>query len=104
MWIAVANLDELNELQPFRAVAGDERITLFRDGATVYCLKDQCTHAEVPLSTGMYDRKNHIVTCPQHGAKFDVITGKALSMPAITPVETYSVRIVGNEIQINLED
>jgi 3-phenylpropionate/trans-cinnamate dioxygenase ferredoxin subunit len=36
--------------------------------------------------------------CPRHGAFFDVTTGKALTLPAITPLPTYPVRIDGDDV------
>ena len=104
MWIGVAQLSEMNEIQPRRVEVDGEFFVLFRNGETVYCLRDICSHAEVPLSGGTYDRRGHVITCPQHGGKFDVKSGKALSMPAVTPVHTYPARVVEGEIQIELED
>ena len=104
MWITVARLDELNEYHPFRAEADGEYFALFRDGNVVYCLRDACSHAEVPLSSGGYDRHGKVVTCVQHGAKFDIVTGKALTMPAASPVATYPVRILDGEVQIQVEE
>jgi len=42
------------------------------------------------------------VTCPLHGANFDVCTGKNLTPPAPEPVASYPVRVQGNEIQVEL--
>ncbi|MDK9698539.1 MAG: non-heme iron oxygenase ferredoxin subunit [bacterium] len=104
MWYPVAQLDELNQIQPKRVEADGEPFVLFRDGETVYCLRDVCSHAEVPLSGGVYDRRSKQVTCPQHGARFDIISGKALSMPAVTPVQAVPVQIVNGVIEIQVDD
>jgi len=42
------------------------------------------------------------IVCPRHGARFDVHTGKVLSLPAIVDIPAYPVRVVEGEIQIGL--
>lgn len=104
MWITVAQLNDLNEIQPKRVVFDGEGYSLYRNGETVYCLRDICSHAEVPLSLGQYDKRQHEAICPQHGARFDIRTGKALSMPAVSPVLSIATRVVDGAIQLDLED
>ena len=38
--------------------------------------------------------------CPRHGAYFDVTTGAALTLPAILPVETFPVRVEGDDVWV----
>ncbi len=42
------------------------------------------------------------VTCPRHGASFDVRTGKALSLPAVVDIPAYPVRVVNGRVEIGL--
>lgn len=104
MWLAVANLNQLNDIQPHRVEVDGDHYVLYRTGETVYCLVDLCSHAEVPLSGGSFDRRNHEATCPQHGARFDVTTGKALSMPAVSPVRTVPAKVEDGTIFLDLDD
>jgi nitrite reductase/ring-hydroxylating ferredoxin subunit len=43
----------------------------------VYALCDRCSYMNAPLSMGTLNGK--VVTCPMHGARFDVTTGKSLN-------------------------
>src|SRR5262245_40851869 len=52
-----------------------------------------CTHKQAPLSEGSLDGTT--VTCPLHGAQFNVWTGAVLRGPATEPLKTYSVTING---------
>ena len=52
----------------------------FSVGGEFFCIDDVCTHDGGPLSEGQLD--DHTIACPRHGAKFDIRTGKALTMPA----------------------
>jgi nitrite reductase/ring-hydroxylating ferredoxin subunit len=44
-----------------------------------YAINNYCSHEAASLSQGTL--KGVTVTCPLHGAKFDVITGKCLAGP-----------------------
>src|SRR5262249_39793470 len=53
-----------------------------------------CTHRQGPLSEGSLDGTT--VTCPLHGAQFNVWTGAVLRGPAKDPLETYRVTVDGD--------
>lgn len=63
---------------------------------------DICTHDDGPLVEG--EMEGRIITCPRHGARFDVCTGKVLSMPAVIPLPTFEARVVDGEVQVRLEE
>jgi len=52
-----------------------------------------CTHRQGPLSEGSFDGTT--VTCPLHGAQFNVWTGAVLRGPATNPLKTYRVTVDG---------
>jgi uncharacterized protein YbjT (DUF2867 family)/nitrite reductase/ring-hydroxylating ferredoxin subunit len=54
----------------------------------------RCSHRQGPLSEGTVDGST--VTCPLHGARFNVWTGAALSGPATSSLQTYAVTIEGD--------
>jgi len=64
-----------------------------------YAVEDVCTHDGGALEAGDLDGVR--VMCPRHGALFDVTTGKALTLPAIAPLPTYTVRVEGDDIYID---
>lgn len=70
------------------------------EGEGFYAIDNICTHDGGPL--GDCDLDGSSIECPRHGALFDVRTGKALTLPAILPVNTYAVRVVGDEVQVEL--
>ena len=57
-----------------------EMVALFHVGDAWYALDDVCTHDGGPLADG--ELRDHKISCPRHGAKFDIRTGAALTMPA----------------------
>ena len=80
-------------------VAGRE-VALYNVGGQIYATTNVCTHDEAYLSDGeLFD---YVVECPLHGARFDVRTGKVLSLPAVYPLETYEVRVEDGKIQVRV--
>jgi nitrite reductase/ring-hydroxylating ferredoxin subunit len=75
-----------------------KKIAIFNVNDKYYAIDDECTHAGGSLSEGEID--GVVVTCPWHGATFDVATGEVLSAPAFERVNSYKVQVVGEEIQI----
>ncbi|MGI8748817.1 MAG: non-heme iron oxygenase ferredoxin subunit [Deinococcus sp.] len=56
-----------------------------------YALRNNCTHKDFPLLGGEISAGR--ITCEKHGAKFELETGKARSLPAFKPVQIYGTRV-----------
>ena len=46
--------------------------------------------------------KGTVVTCPWHGATYDITTGSVLGPPAPEGVVSYKVQVDGNDIKVEL--
>jgi nitrite reductase/ring-hydroxylating ferredoxin subunit len=57
-----------------RVTAFGENILLSNVGGKIYATQNDCGHQRASLARGTLEGK--IVTCPLHGAKFDVTTGE----------------------------
>ncbi len=79
----------------------DTTVAVFRLDDGFWAIEDVCTHDGGPVAEGTLE--GGTIECPRHGAKFDVRTGAAKSFPATTPVPTYAVRVVGDEVQVSLD-
>ncbi len=66
----------------------------------LYALEDICTHAFAYLSEGGLE--NEQIKCPLHGAKFDVKTGEAKSLPAVKAVPTHEVKVEDGYVYVAL--
>lgn len=87
------------EMKP--VAAGAKKLVLFcNSDGTFSALEDRCSHAEVKLSRGKFCDGE--VTCPAHGAKFDVKSGANLCMPAVKPVKSYAVEVQGDSVVVLL--
>jgi nitrite reductase (NADH) small subunit len=75
-------------------------IAVFLDEGTYYAIDDACPHKGAPLCDGIvFDRS---VTCTWHGWRFSLVDGRWLDSPR-TRVDTYPVRVVGDEIQVAVD-
>ena len=73
-------------------------IALFNVNDQYYAIDDTCTHAGGSLSEG--EVKGTTVTCPWHGAEFNITNGAVLGEPAPEGVKSYKVHIESEEIKI----
>jgi len=77
-----------------------KKIALFNVDGSIYAIDDTCTHRGGPLSKGVLEGKQ--VTCPWHGATFDVTTGDVLDPTAPNGVARYNVRLEGSNIEVEV--
>ncbi len=79
-------------------------IVLVRDDDGVYALRDECSHAAVPLSEGdvTVGPGSCEIECWLHGSSFDVRTGVPKNLPAIEPVPTYPTRVEGDTVLVDV--
>ena len=99
-WVKVATTEDLDDNGLCSVEAGGVEIVVVRTDEGVFALEDCCSHQEYPLSEG--EVEDGTVECALHGARFDVKTGKALSLPAIKPVDTYEVDVQGSDIYVKV--
>ena len=94
----VASVSEIPPNGRKSIVIDDVPALLVRVGNDYFAVEDVCSHDGQPLTDGPVDAES--VTCPRHGAKFDLKTGKALCMPATQPIETFAVVVQDGEILV----
>ncbi len=94
---------EVKDLTPGSSRSVDvsgRQIALFNIGGTFYAIGNACTHRGGSLSEGTVEGTK--VTCPLHGAQFEVTTGKNLTPPAPGEVPCFKVRVEGDDIQVEI--
>jgi len=85
-----------------RIEVGGHRVAVFRLDAGVLAVGDRCSHAEASLSEGTVWGTN--IECPRHGAEFDLVTGRALTLPATKPVPTYEARVDDGVVYLDIPE
>src|SRR5919199_4114826 len=80
-FVEVAKVNEISDGK-IKEVDGKE-LLIANVGGKFYAIGDRCGHMNALLSMG--NLTGNTVTCPFHGAKYDVTNGKKLSEPILTP-------------------
>jgi 3-phenylpropionate/trans-cinnamate dioxygenase ferredoxin component len=98
--VQICNESELAEgsITAFHTKYG--AVAVAKSGGKIFAFEEKCSHANVSLATGHIE--SEVVVCKAHGARFDLNTGNALSLPATGPIETYPVSIHDGMIEIDI--
>lgn len=99
-FVNVARTDEIAPGEGKMFAVNGKKIALFNVGGAFYAIDDTCTHRGGPLSQG--EVQGTTVTCPWHGAQYDLQTGNVLSPPAPQGVHNYKVVVEGDDIKIEV--
>ena len=101
--LEVGREEEVAPGQAARVFAGDTPIAVFNVSGELYAIGDTCTHEEFSLSDGELG-PNCTVECALHGARFDLRTGNALSLPATGSAGSYPVWVEDGVIKLEVPD
>lgn len=77
-------------------------IALFRVEGEFFATAATCTHMESCLTDGYLDED--VVECALHGAKFNVRDGRALALPATTPLQTFPIHVESGVVYVEIPD
>jgi nitrite reductase/ring-hydroxylating ferredoxin subunit len=88
-YVEVAKVDEIPSGNMKHVEFNGKEIMIANLDGKIYALNDRCSHTNAPLSMGHI--QGNIVTCPMHGARFDITTGKKMSDPKFPSIETASL-------------
>ena len=99
-FVPVAPVEALGEGDRMLLEVAGHTIALFNLAGEYFAIADLCSHDDGPLADGDVD--GHEIACPRHGARFDLRTGKALSLPAVVDIPTYPVRVKGGRIEVGV--
>jgi 3-phenylpropionate/trans-cinnamate dioxygenase ferredoxin subunit len=103
-FIPVARVTEVPDPGSMLVEAGERLVVLIHAAGHWYALDDVCTHDGGPLSDGPLDVEERTIACPRHGAKFDIATGAAVTMPAIKPTVSHEVRVEGDQVLVRVNE
>jgi 3-phenylpropionate/trans-cinnamate dioxygenase ferredoxin subunit len=101
-FIKVAEVSDLEDGELLAVEVDGEPVCLVKVDGDVYAFAGECTHIGGPLDEGELD--GDVLTCPWHGARFNVRTGKVLRGPARQDIPTYEVRVDNDDILVSLPD
>jgi 3-phenylpropionate/trans-cinnamate dioxygenase ferredoxin subunit len=101
-FVAVAKVSEIPDPGKMLVEVDERLVVVIHAAGRYYAIDDVCTHDGGPLGEGELD--GFTISCPRHGAKFDVRDGRALTMPATKPTASHEVKVDGDDILVRLCD
>lgn len=99
-YVQVVEASEIPRGERLLVEVDEQPIAIFNVDGTFYAIGDVCTHDGGPLGDGEMD--GYQIICPRHGARFDIRTGKALTLPAVVDTPWYPVRVNDGWVEIGL--
>jgi len=99
-FVKVATTGDLAPGQGKMVEVNGKKIALFNLEGSFYAIVDTCTHRGGPLSEGEIEGEQ--VTCPLHGAIYNIKSGEVLGPPAPKGVARYNVRVAGTDIKVEV--
>jgi len=101
-FVKVAKVTDIPDPGKVTVEVEERLVVLVHAGGAFYCIDDVCTHDDGPLGDG--ELCGFELACPRHGAKFDVRSGAALTMPATEPTLSHEVKIEGDDVLVRLNN
>ena len=101
-FVNVAKVGELTDPGSMLVEVDERLVVLIHAAGNWYALDDVCTHDGGPLSDGPLDAGDSSIACPRHGAKFNLDSGAAMTMPATKATQSHEVKIDGNAVLVRL--
>ena len=81
---------------------GDRTVALFHVAGQFWATDDRCTHDGGQLANGRLE--SYTIICPRHGARFDIRTGEALSLPASVDLAVHEVKVEENDVLVRVSE
>jgi nitrite reductase/ring-hydroxylating ferredoxin subunit len=101
-FVAVLPLEALRPGQVVPAQVNGRMLALYLVDGQPYCTEDVCTHEYTSLSeAGLVDGDE--VECGEHGARFNIQTGKATRPPAVGPICTFRVEVHDGQVYVAID-
>ena len=101
-FISVASTSEVTDPGSMLVEVEERLVVLVHAAGHWYALDDVCTHDGGPLSDGPVDAADSSIACPRHGAKFNLKSGDAMTMPATKPTASHEVKVEGDQVLVRL--
>lgn len=90
-FVEIAPVSELPNGERLFLEIGEKAIVIFNIADQLFAIGDVCSHDDGPVGEG--DIEGYNITCPRHGAEFDIRTGKAVQLPAVVDIPAYPVQV-----------
>jgi len=74
--IKIATISDVSTDKVLKTKAGKQSVLVAKVGDSYCAVANKCPHLGLPMNSGKLE--NGVITCPFHGAKFEISTGKSV--------------------------
>ncbi len=99
-FVKVANVADIPSGSCKSFAVSDENIIIAHTAEGFHAFKDECSHDGAPFDEDQLEGCQ--LTCPRHGATFDVSNGNVTGPPALVPLEMFEIKIEADNLLVNL--
>ena len=100
-FVKICSVEDIPDNEPLAIEVDGMPIAICRVGDKLYAIEDVCPHQGASYEGGEVD--GEVLTCPLHGWRTNIVTGRSLEAPAIE-IETYEVRVENGFVYIKIEE
>ncbi len=98
--VRVCSVADVRVDQALRVMLDGTPVAVVRDSAgVIHALGDTCTHGDISLAEGFVE--DDTLECWAHGSRFELKTGRPLSLPAYEPVPVFDVTVVEDDVYVD---
>lgn len=97
-FVKVASVNDIDEGTGKTVMANGQAVALFKVKGNFYAIHNTCVHRGGPLGEGFLE--DNVVTCPWHGWRYDVTSGKCLTLPM--NVKSFAVKVEGDDVLVDV--
>lgn len=99
--VVVGKTSEVQDGKLMHITAGGKEMVVTKLDGNYYAMDNVCTHAGADLHEG--ELSNNVLTCPWHGAKWDIKTGNLISFPQkLKPLQSHKISIENDTLYIEI--
>ena len=100
MRAAVAPIAQFAEGDVLPIRVGGVEVIVCQVFGQFYALHGRCPHAQQALAGASLSA--HELTCPRHGARFDVRSGQPIAGPAAAPIRCFPVTLEAGKVWVDV--
>ena len=97
-FVAVARASDIAPESAREVTVNGCALLLVHSDGEFFAVENLCSHAHEPLACGRV--KRGWISCPAHGARFDLASGEPLGAPATEPIRIFPLRMADGMIEV----
>jgi 3-phenylpropionate/trans-cinnamate dioxygenase ferredoxin subunit len=101
-FVRVCSVSDIPDPGKLVVEVDDHFVVVFHVAGVFSAIEDCCTHDGNALGEG--ELNGCEITCPRHGARFDIRTGKVLCMPALTDTPAHEVKVEDGAVFVKIRE